>query len=99
MQIQTVKLIESIQYLSVVGNLPATISGIETDSRKISQGFVFVAIQGVAVDGHIFIEKAIEQGASVIVCQHVPQKIIDSVAYVVVENSAVACGYILRAYY
>ena len=42
----------------------------ETDSRKIKPGDTFVAIKGLTVDGHDFIEKAIELGASKIVCEH-----------------------------
>ena len=40
---------------------------IKTDSRKIKPGDTFVAIKGLTVDGHDFIEKAIELGASKIV--------------------------------
>lgn len=43
---------------------------IKTDSRKIKSGDTFVAIKGLTVDGHDFIEKAIELGASKIVCEH-----------------------------
>lgn len=43
---------------------------IKTDSRKIKPGDTFVAIKGLTVDGHDFIEKAIELGASKIVCEH-----------------------------
>ena len=43
---------------------------IKTDSRKIEPGDTFVAIKGLTVDGHDFIEKAISLGASKIVCEH-----------------------------
>lgn len=43
---------------------------IKTDSRKVKKGDTFVAIKGNTVDGHDYIEKAIENGASKIVCEH-----------------------------
>lgn len=99
MQIQTNKLLQTIQYQEIIGALPAAITGIETDSRKVQAGYVFVAVQGVAVDGHQYIAKAIEQGARVVICQNMPQTIDSKVAYVRVLNPAVACGLLLKAYY
>ena len=43
---------------------------IKTDSRKVIKGDTFIAIKGNTVDGHDYIEKAIENGASKIVCEH-----------------------------
>ena len=43
---------------------------IQTDSRKIKKGDTFVALKGISSDGHDYIEKAIENGASKIVCEH-----------------------------
>ena len=43
---------------------------IKTDSRKVVVGDTFVAIKGLTVDGHDFISKAIENGATKIVCEH-----------------------------
>ena len=42
---------------------------IKIDSRKIKQGDTFVAIPGATVDGHDFIEKAIEAGATKVVVE------------------------------
>ncbi|MFV0504330.1 MAG: UDP-N-acetylmuramoyl-L-alanyl-D-glutamate--2,6-diaminopimelate ligase [Lachnospirales bacterium] len=43
------------------------IKGIEIDSRKVTKGDIFVCISGITTDGHNYIEKAIENGASAIV--------------------------------
>ena len=43
---------------------------IKTDSRKVIKGDTFVAIKGHTVDGHDYINKAIENGATRIVCEH-----------------------------
>ena len=69
------------------------------DSRKVGQGSCFVAQVGVQVDGHDYIGKAVEQGAVAVVCQHLPKKVADGVAYAVVENSDVALGMMADNYY
>jgi UDP-N-acetylmuramoyl-L-alanyl-D-glutamate--2,6-diaminopimelate ligase len=39
------------------------------DSREVEVGTVFIAIRGTQVDGHMFLEDAIDRGASVIICE------------------------------
>ncbi len=56
----------------------------ETDSRKIQKGQTFVAIKGFTVDGHNYINKAIENGATEIIAEH---EVEASVPVIVVENS------------
>ena len=41
----------------------------ENDSRKVTKGQTFSAIKGLTVDGHNYIEKAIEKGAEKIICE------------------------------
>ncbi|MGM9877792.1 MAG: UDP-N-acetylmuramoyl-L-alanyl-D-glutamate--2,6-diaminopimelate ligase [Bacilli bacterium] len=41
----------------------------ENDSRKVTKGQTFIAIKGLTVDGHNYIEKAIEKGAEKIICE------------------------------
>ncbi len=56
----------------------------ESDSRKIEKGQTFIAIKGLTVDGHDFIRKAIENGATKIICEHDINYDID---YEVVSNT------------
>ena len=56
----------------------------ETDSRLIKKGQTFVAIKGHTVDGHDYINKAIENGASKVIAEH---EVETSVPVTVVENS------------
>ena len=41
----------------------------ENDSRKVQKGQTFIAIKGLTVDGHNYIDNAIENGASEIICE------------------------------
>ena len=50
----------------ILGDPGKTASGVETDSRKVGEGYLFVALKGTVTDGHRFIGKALSAGASVI---------------------------------
>lgn len=68
------KIDEDIEYL-----------GLEYDSRKIEKDFIFVALEGSVVDGHDYIDKAVEKGAKcIIVSKEVETK--HEANYVLVEN-------------
>ena len=58
-----------LEGLKAKGDLDKEIKGIESNSKNIKKGFMFVAIKGFSVDGHEFIKEAIENGASVIVVE------------------------------
>lgn len=54
---------------STSGDMNIAVSGVEFDSRRVKPGNLFVAVKGTQTDGHRFIDKAIENGATAIVCQ------------------------------
>ncbi len=63
------RLISGLDILEFSARRAVEIAGIQTDSRKCTPGSLFVAVEGNAVDGHRFISKAIENGATAIVYQ------------------------------
>jgi len=75
------------------------INDIQSDSRKVSQGSLFVAIKGWAVDGHRFIKAALAQGATLVVCEEIPEGLEDDSRLVVVKDTAEALGEILSVWY
>lgn len=95
----TKELLSAIKVLQMQGVLPATVAGIEADSRKIKSDFLFVAVKGSQVDGHEYIAKAIELGATVVVCQEIPATCATHVAYVQVSDSADALGRLASQWY
>ncbi len=83
----------------VLGTTQLEVSGICIDSRKAAPGSVFVAMKGTLVDGHQYISIAVAQGASVIVCETLPNDKADGVTYVKVKDSAIAAGEMAAAFY
>lgn len=84
---------------SVAGSTEIEVSDIQIDSRKVKPGAVFVAVKGMAADGHQFIEKAIDNGAAVVVAEAMPAEKKDGVVYIQAENSAAAAGYIAHNFF
>jgi UDP-N-acetylmuramoyl-L-alanyl-D-glutamate--2,6-diaminopimelate ligase len=83
----------------VIGATQVEVSDIQIDSRKVSTDAVFVAIKGVQMDGHQFISTAIELGAKVIVCEHLPTTIVEGVTYLVVANAQEAVAIMAHQFY
>ncbi len=81
------------------GKAVVEVAGVESDSRSVQAGMLFVAVRGATVDGHRFIGMAIEQGASVVVCEEYPSELSADVWYVRVKNSAVVFGLLASAWY
>ncbi|MAO07332.1 MAG: UDP-N-acetylmuramoyl-L-alanyl-D-glutamate--2,6-diaminopimelate ligase [Alteromonas sp.] len=77
----------------VVGNTSVAISNIEFDSRNVGLNDVFVAIKGTVSDGHEYIKNAADQGAIAIVCETLPETIINGITYVQVTDSQRALAY------
>ena len=78
--------------LEIIGDKDLDIVGITFDSRKADKGTLFFAVKGTQVDGHDYIDKAIEKGASAVVCEKMPRKTVDNVTYIKVDNSAYVLG-------
>lgn len=88
-----------VKLRQVKGSTSVEVNAVELDSRKIKPGSAFIAVKGTATDGHRFIEKAVENGAAVIVCETMPEHTREGVVYVEVENSAAAAGYMAHQFY
>ena len=74
------------------------ISSICFDSRKITQGALFVAVRGAQTDGHQYMQQVVEQGAAAIVCQEMPAHNLP-IPCIVVTDSKKALGQIASAFY
>lgn len=83
----------------VKGSTEMSINKIEFDSRKIVENDIFVAIRGTVSNGHDFIEKAINLGATVIVCDEMPSMIVSGVTYIQVKDTNAALAFMATNYY
>jgi UDP-N-acetylmuramoyl-L-alanyl-D-glutamate--2,6-diaminopimelate ligase len=88
-----------VSITSSFGNMNVNVKGLCFDSRKVESGFLFAAVKGTLSDGHGFIQKAVELGASVVICEKLPEAINENVTYVTVKDSAQALGIIASNYY
>jgi UDP-N-acetylmuramoyl-L-alanyl-D-glutamate--2,6-diaminopimelate ligase len=97
------KILKDILYkvalTEVVGSTNITISSVQFDSRKITGDSLFIAIKGLTVDGHDFIEQTIKSGATAVVCVQLPEKIHQGITYLKVKDSCEALGIIASNYY
>ena len=60
------EILSGIENLKAKGNVNIQIRNIQTDSRQVQQGDLFVAIKGFEVDGHKYVKDALEKGTSAI---------------------------------
>ncbi len=88
-----------VSLISVKGDTFRGINAVCFDSRKIVKNDVFVAINGVIADGHDYIEKAISLGATAIVCETLPEKIVEGVTYIEVKNGNSALAIMASNFY
>jgi len=84
---------------STVGDTNVDVKAVTFDSRKVKAEVAFVAVSGTQVDGHKYIDQAVEQGATAIVCQHMPDVTQEGVTYVEVSDSAEALGVMASNFY
>ena len=85
-------ILSGIEGLKAKGNLSLDIKGISNDSREIKPGDLFIAVQGYEIDGHKFVDKAIENGATAILVQEdmikeIINKIPENVALITAKDT------------
>jgi UDP-N-acetylmuramoyl-L-alanyl-D-glutamate--2,6-diaminopimelate ligase len=98
-----VKILKDIVYKvaieAIKGSTDITIGKVDFDSRKIEKNDLFVAIRGTISDGHDYISKAVELGASAIICDTLPDTVSDSVTYIQVKDTNAALAVVAANYF
>ena len=92
-------ILKSINVIETIGCINQEISGIHIDSRQIESRHLFVAVKGTQTDGHAYINKAIEKGASAIVCEMLPEELKKDVTYIKVMDTEDSVGKLATAFY
>jgi UDP-N-acetylmuramoyl-L-alanyl-D-glutamate--2,6-diaminopimelate ligase len=81
------EVLKEMDHLSYEGGDHVEIRGITNDSRKINKNDLFVAIKGFTDDGHKYIEKALENGASAVICETIPENVRGKGNFILVESA------------
>ena len=83
----------------VIGDTETPIMSVTADSRAVELMSLFVAVRGTVVDGHNYIDKALENGAGAIVCEELPKEINPAITYIRVHDASYALGNIASNFY
>ena len=86
------KIIRGIDFISFSGDRDQIIEDIVFDSRKVTEGSLFIAVKGSRADGHEYISDAIGSGASAIICEKIPDHPDKNVSWIITGDSAKALG-------
>lgn len=92
-------LISAINPVRTIGPTDRMVTSLTDDSRKVTDGAMFVAVRGVTVDGHTFIPSLAEKHPAAIVVETKPDTLFDGVTYIQVDNSAIALGFLASQWY
>ncbi len=84
---------------AVSGTTNMMVNAVCFDSRTVGMDDVFVAIKGILTDGHKYIDQAINSGAKAIVCEEMPEKLVNEITYVEVRNGNIALAVMASNFY
>ena len=91
-------LLERIAYEICQGSTEQEVSSVAFDSRKVSEGSLFICIRGAVVDGHSFVDDVVKKGAKTLVVEE-EVSVPDDVTVVKVEDTRYAMAYISAAWF
>ena len=92
-------LLNNVDVTNSVGSIKKIINKIQFDSRKVEKNDLFIALKGTEVNGHDYIEKSIQYGASVVVCEKLPELLSSSVQYIVTKDNNITLAILASNFY
>ncbi len=93
------EIIREIRIEETIGDTQRPIADIHIDSRRIGEGHLFIAMRGTQVDGHKYIQSAIDKGATAILCEELPATLAEGITYLRVADSEEAVGPVATAFH
>lgn len=81
------ELLTNIEVIKFFGVKDRVINDITNNSSSIKLNDLFIAINGNTIDGHMFINDAIDNGSKSVICEKIPDQIHDDVTYIIVNNT------------
>lgn len=93
-------IIQGIEIIEINGPVTTDITGVHIDSRKVTEGGLFIATKGTQSDGHTFIQGAIKAGATAILCEEMPKEMNEKqVTFIRVSNTEKIAGKVATQFY
>lgn len=92
------RLVHNLKQKQVIGNLDLEITDIATHSKKVGAGSLFVCIEGFKVDGHNYIDEAVQRGASAILISK-DVKVTPTITYIKIPDTRQAIPIIADTFY
>ena len=97
-------LLEEITYEILQGSVKKEVSAVVYDSRKVTEGSMFICIEGAVSDGHSYAADVVAKGASVLVVtkdirEDIKDVMTDELTILLVEDSRYAMAFISAAYF
>ena len=93
-------ILENVRYEILGGDINTDVKHLSIDSRNIRKGTLFMCIMGFRVDGHNYIDDAVELGASVVLVEkEIDVSRYEDVTVIRVENTRYAMAYITSNFY
>src|SRR3989338_7272915 len=96
------ELIESLDSCCLSSHLKDfEVGGVSCNSKEVRDNFIFVAIEGTHIDGHRFIQEAIERGAKAVIIQSadVSPRLSEKVAFIKVNDTRKALANLAAKFY
>ena len=94
------EIFQEIQVINIIPDEKILLTGISIDSRKVKEGNLYLAIPGTRVDGHAYIEEAVENGAAAVVGSNPSRRYQNlQVPYLQIENSREGLAHLTAAWY
>ncbi|MCK4749154.1 MAG: UDP-N-acetylmuramoyl-L-alanyl-D-glutamate--2,6-diaminopimelate ligase, partial [Bacteroidales bacterium] len=93
------EIIREMETVKITGGTDLEVGGITFDSRSVGPAGLFVAIRGTGIDGHDFIQQALEGGAAVVVSEEDPPEEPAGITWIRVPQSRTALAHMASAWY
>lgn len=79
--------LKDYDYELLQGSLDTWIEEVDNDTRKVKEGYLFIAEKGFTVDGHDFIEEAVKNGAIAVVVEELNIKLDPSISVIKIKDT------------
>lgn len=99
LDMKLIQLFENIPTEEVRGTLEVEITGVDIDSRNITEGSLFIAMKGTQTDGHAYISKAIGSGAVAVLLENMPDELSEGITYVRVKSTEDVVGLVATRFF